>query len=73
MTRDWLLTLVVLFSPYLLAATGAIVILAVTRRPAHRDRVRRTVEEGPRRSRSDGGSDRDAVCDELHLPCARRR
>ncbi len=67
MTRDWLLTLLVLFSPYLLAAIGAIVILAVTRRPAHSDRVRRTVEEDPRRSRSDGGSDRDAASDEIHL------
>ena len=73
MTRDWLLTLLVLFSPYLLAATGAIVILAVTRRPAPSDRVRRTVEEDPRRGRAEGGGDRDAASDELHPQGARRR
>lgn len=40
MTRDWLLTLLVAMSPYLLAAT--IVVLALTRRPGPNERVHRT-------------------------------
>jgi hypothetical protein len=42
MTQDWLLTLLAMMSPYLLAAT--IVVLALTRKPTQSERVRRAAE-----------------------------
>ena len=45
MTRDWSLTLLAL-SPYLLAVIGAAtVVLALARRPAQNERVRRRASE----------------------------
>jgi len=42
MTWDWLLTLLAVTAPYLLAAP--IAVLAVARRPTRHDRVRRAAE-----------------------------
>ncbi|HEX5505491.1 MAG TPA: hypothetical protein VFW96_22930 [Thermomicrobiales bacterium] len=55
MTRDWLLTMLVLSPPYLITAIGAIVILTLTRR-------RRTASEvAARPRRVHDGADRMAA------------
>jgi hypothetical protein len=57
MTRDWLLTLLVVMAPYLLGAT--IVVVAVIRNLIQNERMSRVAETSAtlRRSGSAGGND----------------